>query len=97
MSTVETQTDAPSYVKWRYHVDPEFKAKILERTRKYIVERRQNDADFDEKLKEYWREYARKVAEKRANNPELAEKRREYMRMYHQRKKAERQAQQALS
>lgn len=81
-----------SYNKWRYHNDPEYRKEAIQKTTKYLKERRQNDAEFDAKIKEQWREHARKTAEKRAKDPELMEKRREYVRQYNLRKKMEKQS-----
>lgn len=85
---------APSYTTWRYHMDPEYKAKMIEKSCKYSEERLKNDPDYHEKRKAYWREYAKKIAEKKAQDPEQKEKQREYMRQYRLRKKAEKEMEQ---
>lgn len=82
--------ESGSYVKWRYHTDAEFKAAAIKRSAEYIKNRRQRDEAYDAKLKEQWREHARKNAEKMSQDPEKLAKRKEYMRQYHQRRRADR-------
>lgn len=79
---------APTYITWRYHTDPEFRANMIKRSIEYTRERRQRDPEYNEMLKEQWRNYARKNAEKIAQDPEKLAKRKEYLRNYYLRKKA---------
>lgn len=89
----DVNTSAPTYTTWRYHTDPEYREQAIKKSVEYIKERRQRDAEFDERMRQHWREHAKKAAEKRAQDPELAAKRREYMRLYQQKKRAEKLAQ----
>ncbi len=45
--------------KWRYHADPEYRIKTVEG----LKTRRQQNPEYDEKLKEQWRANAKKYAE----------------------------------
>lgn len=73
-----------SYHVWRYHVDAEYRAKHNERTLNYIHNRRAQDPAYDEKLKQRWRENAKRYSE----DPEKRAKKQEYRRKYYADKKA---------
>lgn len=80
-------TSAPTYTTWRYHTDPEFRADMIKRSVEYRRTRRQADPEYDEKIKQQWRENARKNAQ----DPEKQAKRKEYLRNYYLRKKAQKE------
>ena len=72
--------------KWeRYQNNPELHEKEKKRQREYYHERHQNDPEYRERKRERDRERLK-------NDPEYREKRKRYFREYHQRKKAERLA-----
>lgn len=81
--TCGCKMESGSYVKWRYHTDPEFKADMIKRSVAYVKERRQRDPEFNEHIKELWRQHARKNAQ----DPEKQAKRKEYLKEYYKRKK----------
>jgi hypothetical protein len=74
--------------KWRYHTDPEFRESMISKTVESVKVRRQQDPEYNEKLKEDWRQRARKYAQ----DPEKMAKKREYNRLRYQRLRQEQQA-----
>jgi anthranilate phosphoribosyltransferase len=79
-------TPGLSYTKWRYHTDQVYREQVKAKVTAYRMNRRENDAEYDQALKAQWREYSQKYR----TNPETQEKRREYQRQYYHRKKQER-------
>jgi hypothetical protein len=78
------------YTTWRYHTDPAFREKMIRRVIDWRCVKREQDEDYDAKLKSEWREYSKR----RYDDPEKRQAKLEYQRQYYARKKAEKQQQQ---
>jgi hypothetical protein len=73
-SDVTTPQEHVSYNTWRYHTDSEYRQAMIIRSIEYIKNRRQEDPEYNEKLKEEWRQRSRKYNQ----DPEKAARKREY-------------------
>lgn len=93
MTDIDTSSNmARTYSTWRYHTDPDFRSNTIKRSVEYRRNRRQQDPDYDAKLREQWCANARKNAEKLAQDPERVAQRKEYLKQYHLKRKAEKHA-----
>jgi hypothetical protein len=79
--------DNTAYKKWRYHNDPEYRAKNIETSVKNKQKKLAQDPEYYEKWQKKWSKY---FLEKYHNDPEFKQNKLEYGRnYYHEHKEKE--------